>query len=46
MSTHQCKGKGCVAIMPKGWGDLCSCCYYEGMNPQEFKAWLEDKKQS
>ena len=39
--THQCNGKGCGAIIPVRWGDFCSCCFYEGMNPQEFRAWLE-----
>ena len=35
--TAQCAGKGCVAIIPIRWGDLCSCCFYEGMNPQDLK---------
>ena len=39
--TAQCKGKGCVAIIPIRWGYFCSCCYYENMNPKEFAAWLE-----
>ena len=39
--THQCNGKGCGAIIPIRWGDFCSFCLYEGMNPQEFAAWLE-----
>lgn len=44
--THQCKGNGCVAIIPIRWGDLCSCCFYEGMNPQEFAAWLRARREA
>jgi hypothetical protein len=35
--TNICKGKGCEMIIPESWGDFCSCCFYEGMNPAEFE---------
>ena len=44
--TAQCAGKGCVAIIPIRWGDFCSCCYYENMNPQEFAAWLRARREA